>query len=100
MVAGRHFFGAIDRNPSVHWVAYQDFLRASRNMESGVVNLTTWYTGSQCVSLPLRYSYDNTQSIFVHMKMQSLHGWRLFHIVTVLEFVQENYKILMVYTRA
>lgn len=64
MVAGRHFFGAIDRNPSVHWVAYQDFLRASRNMESGVVNLTTWYTGSQCVSLPLRYSYDNTQSIF------------------------------------
>lgn len=56
LVAGRHFFGLNGARPSVHWVAYQVGSPPTDDLESGVVHLDTWYTGSRCQTLNLTVS--------------------------------------------
>ncbi|XP_057295079.1 uncharacterized protein LOC130623591 isoform X2 [Hydractinia symbiolongicarpus] len=66
MVAGRHFFDSFDHNPSIHWTAYQDGL-AGPDIELGVINMTTWHTGSRCMSFRLKKYSSNTQ-LFVSVE--------------------------------
>ncbi|XP_065664018.1 uncharacterized protein LOC100210520 isoform X3 [Hydra vulgaris] len=50
LVAGRHFFDNLP-SPNVYWGVLQKRLFTSDLIEGGIINLPTWETGSQCVSL-------------------------------------------------
>ena len=60
LVAGRHFFtnGWTNKTPSIQWIAYQTaFVNESEGaLESGTVDLQTWYTGSRCAVIDLHVS--------------------------------------------
>ena len=50
LVAGRHFIGKLEQKPLVHWFVYQKgFFIENGVMLGTTFNLSTWYTGSQCV---------------------------------------------------
>ncbi|XP_057294911.1 uncharacterized protein LOC130623439 isoform X2 [Hydractinia symbiolongicarpus] len=76
MVAGRHYFGRFDRNPSVHWIAHQNgFSGGSGYWDSGVVNMPTWYTGSRCVSISSRTPFDAAVSFFATVEHTKLRAY-------------------------
>lgn len=53
LVAGRHYFSTIKQKPYVHWYAYQlGVVHKSHGVAAGVIDISTWYTGSKCYTLP------------------------------------------------